>query len=117
MTLAIVSILGFTLRSVWAFQDSLWLHKKAVKILPHIIDTLLLLTAIALVITLGVYPFTAEGTWLTAKVIALVFYIGFGMMTIKKAKNQTQRAVFFVLSIATFGFIYMTARLHAIPGL
>ncbi len=117
MSLAMLSLLGFIVRSIWAFTGSNLLNKKVVKVLPHIIDTFLLISAIVLVVMIGIYPFTASGAWITAKVIALFFYIGFGTMTIKRAKSQTQRAVFFVLAIATFIFIFATARLHAIPGL
>jgi len=112
MTLALISILSFILRSIWAFQGSALLQKKLVKIAPHIIDTLLLLSAIALMLQTNIYPFTPAGAWLSAKLIALVLYIIFGVMTLKKAKNNPQRAIYFTLSLISFGYIFAVARAH-----
>ncbi|CAA0082764.1 Protein YchQ [BD1-7 clade bacterium] len=103
MMLALLTFLFFLTRSTWAFQGSALLEKKFVKIAPHIIDTFLLLTAIGLVLVTGFYPFVYG--WVTAKIFALVAYIVFGLFTIKKAKNNTQRAVFFTLAVVTF--LYM----------
>ncbi|CAA0100657.1 Protein YchQ [BD1-7 clade bacterium] len=103
MMLALVTFLFFLTRSTWAFQGSALLDKKFVKIAPHIIDTFLLLTAIGLVLVTGFYPFVYG--WVTAKIFALVAYIVFGLFTIKMAKNNTQRAVFFTLAVVTF--LYM----------
>lgn len=103
MLLALITFLFFLTRATWAFMDSPLLQKKLIKIAPHIIDTLLLLSAIVLVIVTGMYPFVYA--WVTAKVIALVAYIVFGLFTIKLAKNNLQRGAFFGLSIITF--LYM----------
>ena len=108
MLCAVLSVLLFITRSIWAFNGSAMLQKKIVKILPHVIDTFLLLSAIALVITLQQYPFAS--LWVTAKLIGLVVYIVLGIFTLKKARNNTERAVFFGLSLATFGYIFMVAR-------
>src|SRR5690606_18120899 len=108
MLCALLSFIFFITRGIWAFQGSALLQKKWVKISPHIIDTVLLLSAIGLVIAIRQYPFVS--LWVTAKLIGLVAYIAFGIMTLKKVKNTQQRAVFFGLSIATFGYIFMVAR-------
>ncbi|MCK5881144.1 MAG: SirB2 family protein, partial [Sinobacterium sp.] len=50
MTLALLSFIGFVVRSFWAAKGSSLLSNKWVKVVPHIIDTLLLLSAISLVI-------------------------------------------------------------------
>ena len=110
MVCALVSIIGFITRSIWAFQGSSLLQRKAVKIAPHIIDTLLLASAIALVIMTQQYPFVSA--WVTAKLLALVAYIVLGIFTLKKARNNQQRTVFFLLALFTFGYIAMTARTH-----
>ena len=107
MLCAVLSLFGFILRSVWAFQGSELLNKKLVKVLPHIIDTVLLASAIGLAITIQQYPFTSH--WLTAKLLALVAYIMFGMLTLKRAKNNQQRTIFFILSLASFFYIAAVA--------
>lgn len=108
MLCALLSISFFILRSIWAFQDSAMLQKKWVRISPHVIDTVFLLSAIALVIVLGQYPFVSA--WVTVKLVGLVVYIGLGMMTLKKAANNRQRALFFSLAVLLYAYIVGVAR-------
>jgi uncharacterized membrane protein SirB2 len=110
MSLALLSLIGFTVRGWWSIQGSALLQQRWVKITPHFIDTLLLLTAIALMIILGQHP--GNQSWILAKIIALLFYIGFGTMAIKRAATQTGKAVFFSLAIATFCYIVGVAIAH-----
>ena len=107
---ALISITGFIIRSIWAFRGSSLLQKKIVKIAPHIVDTLLLASAIGLVIVTKQYPFVSG--WVTAKLLALIGYIVLGVFTLKKAKNNQQRTVFFILALLTFTYILMVAKNH-----
>ena len=79
------------------------MSKKWVKIVPHVNDTILLITAIILAVNLQQYPFTHD--WLTAKFIALLLYIIFGMFALKRAKEMKNKVIFFVLSLLTFSYI------------
>lgn len=108
MLCALLSLMGFLIRTTWAFQGSSLLTRKPVKIAPHIIDTVFLLSAIGLVLTLKQYPFIH--TWVSAKFFGLITYIVLGTLTLKRARNNQQRAVFFALSIATYAYIVMVAR-------
>lgn len=110
MLCAFLSISGFILRSIWAFQGSNLLNHKVSKVLPHINDTILLICAIAMAITIEQYPFVSS--WLTAKVLGLIAYIILATYTLKRARNNQHRAVFFVLSIVSFGYIASVARTH-----
>jgi uncharacterized membrane protein SirB2 len=107
MLCALLSIFGFITRSMWAFRDSSLLQNKFVKIAPHIIDTVLLLSAIGLVVGTQQYPFV--NGWVTAKLFALVAYIVLGVFTLKKAKDDQQRVVFFTLALLTFIYIVFVA--------
>ena len=71
---AIVTVSGFLLRGVWMMTDSPMLQRRWVRIAPHVVDTVLLASAIWLVFDIGQYPGTHA--WLTAKVIGLLAYIG-----------------------------------------
>ncbi len=104
---AFISISLFLLRGFWVFTNSAMLEKRWVKILPHINDTFLLLAATILAITTHQYPFV--NNWLTAKLIALIIYIVFGMYALKKAKTSKGKAIFFLLSIMIFIYIVMVA--------
>ena len=110
MSCALISILGFTLRGILKLQDSPLSEKKFLKIAPHIVDTLLLLSAIALTVTIGQYPLV--NGWLTAKVIGLLLYIFLGMVTLRFAQTQPVRLLAFVLAIAVFAYIATVARTH-----
>lgn len=80
-----LSIFLFVFRFIWAQFDSGILAKTWVKVVPHVIDTLLLASAIGLCITLSQYPLTT--TWLTLKVLGVVLYIVLGLFALKKAKT------------------------------
>ena len=90
MGLAYLSILLFIIRfSLFKFQPSLR-SNKLLKILPHIIDTVLIIFAIMLCIEISQYPLTDH--WLTAKVLGLVAYIGFGVVAINSAIRSRHAA-------------------------
>jgi uncharacterized membrane protein SirB2 len=105
-----LSLLGFAVRGWWAINCSALLQQRWVKIAPHIIDTLLLTTAILLMIILGQHPGNQD--WILAKLIALVFYIGFGTLAIKRAPTPATKILFFGLAIATFVYIIGVAIAH-----
>ena len=99
-----LSILFFIFRFIWSQFDSTALNKKWVKILPHIIDTILLASAIWLCFILSQYPIV--NAWLTYKVIGVIGYIVLGLMALKKAKTSGGKWVAFV---AALGVLMTTA--------
>jgi len=109
--LAILSLMGFIIRGIWMMKGSPLLQAKLTKILPHVIDTFLLITAIWLTTIISQYPITHH--WLTAKVVALVMYIVFGLFALKKAKTKSTRIGFFVAALACFGYILVVAKTHS----
>ena len=112
ITFAIVSISLFVIRSSWSIFESSLLERKWVKVLPHLNDTLLLSCAIYLVIASRQYPLYND--WLTAKVIALFLYIGFGTYAIKRGKTAGARLFFTLLSIAVFSYIFAVATTRSV---
>lgn len=104
----LLSISGFILRWIWVMQDSPRLQQRWVRIAPHINDTLLLATAITLAINIKQYPFVHG--WLTAKVIALLVYIGLGMATIRHGKSKQQRIFTGLAAILVFIYMLGVAR-------
>ena len=99
-----LSILFFIFRFIWSQLDANALSKKWMKILPHIIDTVLLGSAVWLCIILSQYPFV--NAWLTFKVIGVILYIVFGLFALKKAKTTLSKWAFF---IAAIGVLMATA--------
>lgn len=107
MSFAMISILGFATRGIMKIQGSAVLEKKLVKVLPHVVDTILLASAIVLVVMSGQYPFSTP--WVTAKLLGLIVYIGLGVFVMKKAKTQKSRIIAFVLALVTVAYILMVA--------
>ena len=93
MTAVGLSILFFVFRFIWSQFDATALSKKWVKILPHIIDTVLLASAIWLCIILSQYPLV--NAWLTFKVVGVVLYIVFGLFALKKSQNSVRQMELF----------------------
>ncbi len=104
---AVLSISGFIIRGIWMMKQSDNLQKKWVKILPHIIDTFLLLSAIILAIKLSVNPF--EQFWLLSKIIALLAYIGLGLVALRFGKTVLQRKLAWFGAILVFIYIVLVA--------
>ncbi|NMM38215.1 MAG: SirB2 family protein [Glaciimonas sp.] len=106
----------FLLRGFWMLVDSSILQRRWVRIAPHVIDTLLLTSALVMVFWSGQYPFVQN--WLTAKVIALVVYIGLGTVALKRGKTKAVRVAAFISALLVFAYIVGVAltRQAAIIG-
>lgn len=107
LTTVAISILGFLLRGFWMFTSSPLLQIKPVKILPHINDTILLISAIYLAVLISASPM--EQSWLMAKILGLFVYIGLGVVALKRGKTMMIRATAFVLAVLVFVYIAMVA--------
>ena len=110
ITCAALSYMLFMLRGIWTLRGSAIMRQRWVKIVPHTIDTLLLASAIALAYTISQYPFV-DG-WLTAKVLALLLYIGLGFVALKYGKSHTTRVVAWLAAQAVFIYIVLVAINH-----
>src|SRR5215831_3577974 len=108
---AVVSILLFVVRHVLNLRRINWRSSRALTIGPHIVDTLLLLSAIALTIAIHQYPFV--NGWLTVKVIALVAYIVLGTVALKRGRTQAVRRIAFLSAVVVFMFIVTVAHTHS----
>ncbi len=82
--------------------ESTMLQQRWVKIIPHIVDTLLLTSAIIIVIMSGQYPFAQD--WLTAKLLALFAYIGLGTIALR-GKTKVVRVWAFIAALVVFIYI------------
>ena len=100
----------FLLRGIWMLRDSAMMRQRWVKIVPHMVDTVLLGSAVALAWAIGQYPFV-DG-WLTAKVAALLVYIALGFVAMKYGKSKTVRLAAWLAAQAVFGYIALVALYH-----
>ncbi|PMU06328.1 SirB2 family protein [Aeromonas salmonicida] len=102
MTLAIVSLLLFVYRWMLSLNASPRLQQRWLKIAPHVNDTFLLLFGVLLAVTLQMSP--SQQPWLMAKLIALVVYIGLGVMALKRP-TRSQKLMAGVATLAVFGYM------------
>ena len=104
---AAVSIAGFALRGTLMLSDSPVLRHRFVRIAPHVVDTLLLASAVGLAWFLGQIPFVHG--WITAKVLALLAYIVLGTVALKRGRTKGIRAGAFAAALAAAGYIVWVA--------
>lgn len=102
-----LSFTGYLVRGIWMLRDSPRLQARWVRVVPHIIDTLLLVSAIALTVRLQQYPFVHD--WLTTKVLALAAYIVLGAIGLKYGRTRKIRVTAWVAALLTFGYIVAVA--------
>ena len=97
----------FVVRGIWMMRESLHLQQRWVKIVPHLVDTLLLASAVALAVMSRQYPLA--DAWLTAKVAGLLIYIGLGTVALKRGKTRRVRVTAWLAAQAVFVYIVAVA--------
>lgn len=86
------------------------LKKRWVKVLPAVIDSILLGSAILLAIKTQQYPFTHD--WLTAKFLAMIIYIALGMIALNYGSTRKIRITAWLAALFCFSYIISVAIRH-----
>ncbi|GLO61602.1 hypothetical protein MACH09_21100 [Vibrio sp. MACH09] len=107
LSIALSAIL-LSVRFALVMANSQLIDKKFIKIAPHVVDTVLLLTGIGLIISLGFIPFTAGTEWFTQKVTCILAYFALGFFALKMAKNKLLRIFAF---FGALGWLVMAANI------
>lgn len=110
ITCAFLSIALFALRGGLMVAESPLLGGRVLRILPHVVDTVLLATALVLTTIVHQYPFV--NGWLTMKVLLLVAYVVLGSVALRRGRTKRGRIVAFVAALATVAFLVTVARAH-----
>ncbi len=108
---AVTTICGFILRGYWMMTASEWLQRKLVRIAPHVIDALFLISGLAMLYVLSINPFTQS--WLVAKFAGLIVYILLGTIAIKRGPTLQIRVIAFVGAVSVFAYIAGVAVSHS----
>jgi len=98
-----ITLSGFLLRGIWMLQNSANLKRPIVRILPHVNDTILLVSAVWAGALINQYPFF--NSWLTAKLMGTLVYIVFGAIALTYGRTRTQRVVAFAAALVAFAYI------------
>lgn len=108
-----LSLAGFVTRFALVLGESPLARTRFARIAPHVVDTVLLASAIALAWTIGAVP--VRDDWLTAKIVGLLVYIVLGSLALRRARTRPVRALCGILAIAVFAFIVYVARTKHVP--
>ena len=93
----VISISLFVLCGSLQLQSKPWRQWWLLRVAPHIVDSVLLASALWLAWRSAQYPFVAG--WLSAKVLALLAYILLGMRALGRNTPQRQRLPYFVAAL------------------
>lgn len=111
----VLSIAGFAARGALMLRGSPLLQARFVRIAPHVVDTVLLASALWLAWMLRQYPFVHG--WLTAKVLGLLVYIVLGSIALRRGRTRTTRAAAFAGALLTAAYVVAVALTkHSWPG-
>lgn len=109
---AYLSLILLLTRGALSARQIDWRQYKVLKIAPHLIDTLLLLSGAVVVYAYtseGVYTFS-ELSWLLGKFLFIVLYVIFAAKAFKK--NQPYSIKFYLLSVVSFMLAMFIAVHH-----
>ena len=108
LTIIVLTLLFFLINFALTMKGSDKVNNKLLKIGPHILYTLFIVTAIYLVVVnpLQLYPFV--NGWASSKLAGFVIYVLSITLALKWAKSTLWRIVGFISALFWFG---MTARL------
>lgn len=103
----VLSVTGFVVRGCASFAGAGWVRGRVARTLPHLVDTVLLASALMLAWMLHLTPGAAP--WLTAKIGGLVVYVGLGVVALRPGRPRAVRMTAWVAAIATVGWIASVA--------
>jgi uncharacterized membrane protein SirB2 len=104
VTCVVLTISLFVLRGGLQFAGVDWRRRLPVlRVAPHVVDTVLLGSAVWLAWRSAQYPFVQ--LWLTAKVIALGAYVVLGKRALDPQRSARARALAFAGAVASVGYI------------
>lgn len=102
-----VSLSGFFLRGAASLAGARWVNGRPAKTIPHVVDSVLLASALTLAWMLRLTPGNAP--WLAAKIAGLVLYILLGAVALRPSQPKTLRLGAWLAALATAGWIVSVA--------
>lgn len=106
-TAVTLSISGFFVRGAASLAGAAWVRGRAAKTLPHIVDSVLLLSALVMAGMLRLTPDRAP--WLLAKIIGLVAYVVLGVVALRPGRPPAIRATAWLAALAVAAWIVSVA--------
>lgn len=101
------SLTLFVLRGLWMVRHPRLPDARWTRILPHWVDTLLLASALSLLITGPIQPFAQP--WLVAKLVALPVYIALGFVALHRGRSRRGRLLAWLAALVVFSYMVAVA--------
>lgn len=109
--LVVCSVALFAVRGAGVMAGAGWPLAGGVRGLSVAIDSLLLLAGVGLWMLLGLNP-AGPDTWLGAKLLGLVAYVGLGTVALKRGRTRTIRALAWLAALGVVGWMASVALRH-----
>lgn len=102
-----LSAAGFFARGIGVIAGAAWVRARAARLWPHVVDTVLLASALALAWALRLNPLTTP--WLIAKIGGLLVYIALGMLALRPGRPLALRVAAWAAALTTLAWIVSVA--------
>lgn len=109
---AAMTLASFMLRGYWMLRNSALLQHRLSRVLPHVIDTVLLLTGLTMAVS--IYGAFYTQTWLLGKLAAVVVYIALGAIALHSGQTKAIRAAALFFALGVFAYIVLVAHTHSL---
>ena len=114
-----VSFCGFVARGLGVFSGAAWVRHRLARSLPHLVDTVLLLSAVGMLWVVHLPPWAVP--WLRAKIVGLIVYIALGLLALRPARSHEVRPAAINLiawmgALLVFGYIASVALTKSPTG-
>ena len=101
------SFVLFAVRGAWMLRAPGRLRVPWVRVVPHVVDTTLLASAVALAFLLRIDPLALGD--LAAKIAGLCAYIVLGTVALKRGRTRGIRTTAFAAALAVYAYIVTVA--------
>ncbi|WP_119153658.1 SirB2 family protein [Caldimonas tepidiphila] len=109
----VLSLAGFVLRGWWMASGSPMLGRRWVRIVPHVVDTLLLASALVL---LSYFLAAGLPAWIVAKIVGLLAYIALGTVALRRGRTRGLRLAAFAGALLAAAYVVGVALSKHVAG-
>lgn len=110
-----VSFALFFVRGLWIIRSYPHIEERWTRILPHVVDTVLLISAVWMLMSLPGKGW--PGDWLTLKLLLIVLYVALAQYVFRAARGTVIRILLWAVALLAFLFVTTVAVLKDPRGI
>jgi uncharacterized membrane protein SirB2 len=113
MSAVALAFFGFAARGLGVVSGAAWVRHRMTRTLPHLIDTVLLLSALGMLWVARLSPWALP--WLRAKLVGLIIYIALGVIALRPSaagraeRPHMVRLLAWIGALVAFGYTVSVA--------